>query len=68
MRLEGHSKRTECKWITNYCKEGWPHRSKVPDAVNTFLSMANEITMLDGLLVRGKRIIIPSSMCRRYMY
>ena len=49
-----------CQKLHQYCKNGWPHRQSVAGAVQPYLSAASEITVNNGLLLKGNRIIIPS--------
>ena len=48
-----------CKRIALYCKEGWPERGAVEGAIKPYLPVAAELTIQDGLLLRGSRILIP---------
>ena len=41
---------------------GWPERGAIPGAVKSYYHVASELTVADGLLMRGCRIVIPSSM------
>ena len=51
-----------CKQITTYCSTGWPHKSKLSQSINLYHPMAAEFTVANGLLMRGNRIVISSSM------
>ena len=46
--------------LHQYCKNGWSHRQSVAGAVQPYLSAASEITVNNGLLLKGNRIIVPS--------
>ena len=48
-----------CQQLTNYCQNGWPSKTGIPHNLKPYLSVSGEITVLDGLLMRGSRIIIP---------
>jgi len=42
---------------------GWPqHKASLPPAVTTYFSYRDELTVQDGLVLRGHRVVIPSSM------
>ena len=43
-----------------FCEYGWPDRVTGP--IKQYLPVASEIKVHDGLLLRGSRLIIPSSM------
>ena len=49
-----------CQKLHQYCKNGWPHRQSVAGAVQPYLSAASKISVNNGLLLKGNRIIIPS--------
>ncbi len=51
-----------CQKVKQYCREGWPDRSLVKGAVKSFLPVSAELTVQNGLLMRGSRIVIPLSM------
>lgn len=43
--------------------EGWPEeRSKVPAQITPYYSYIDELTIQDGIVFRGQRIVIPSSL------
>ena len=48
-----------CKCIKQYCVNGWPGESAILGAAKQYLSVAAELTTLDGLLMRANRIVIP---------
>ena len=50
---------TVCQRLTQYCQQGWPSRDKLPGAYKTYLTVAAELSIKDGLLMRGMRIVIP---------
>ena len=49
-----------CKLLFQFCKEGWP--SKLHGPVKQFKSCSAELSIHNGLLLRGTRIVIPQSM------
>ena len=51
-----------CQQLTTYCRNGWPSKTSIPGNLKPYLSISGEITVLDGLLMRGSRIIIPSPL------
>ena len=51
-----------CEQIKTYCQEGWPSRHEVAGAVRPYYPVSAEISVENGLLLRGSRIIIPASM------
>ena len=51
-----------CKQIAEYCQTGWPDKKSVVDAVKPYYTISPEISLHEGLLMRGNRIIIPTSL------
>ena len=61
--IDNQTKDTVCRKLINYCENGWPERkSDLPEFMKTYWSIRGEITVNHGLLMKGSRIIIPSSM------
>ena len=53
---------TVCRAVKQYCEDGWPDRSLIKGTVNQYLPMAAELTVQEGLLMRGCRIVIPAAL------
>ena len=51
-----------CKKLLEYCEEGWPNIHKLPSVLSPYWSSRGEISVVRGLLLKGSRLIIPSSM------
>ena len=51
-----------CKQIKVYCRDGWPARHELAGAICPHYPALTEITVANGLLLRGSRLIIPASM------
>ena len=51
-----------CKQVVSYCLNGWPKKSEIQTSVKLFYSVAGELTIQGGLLMRGSRLVIPSEM------
>ena len=49
-----------CKLLFQFCKEGWPSKLHGPD--KQFKSCPAKLSIHNGLLLRGTRIVIPQSM------
>ena len=45
-----------------YCSEGWPDKHSVKDAMRPYWSTRGELTVVQNILLKGTRIVIPSSM------
>jgi len=62
-RIELHQQEDEiCKSLIEYCKNGWPEKSSVKGLLKLYIPIASELTVVNGLLMRGKRIVIPSCL------
>jgi transposase InsO family protein len=49
--------------LKQFIQEGWPDdKDKIPDAVKPYLTYQDEISEAEGLMLRGCRIIVPTSM------
>ena len=51
-----------CQQVRQYCLSGWPSKRELPPNVKPYLSVSNELAIQNDLLLRGERIIIPSSL------
>ena len=46
-------------------KEGWPdHRDSFPPAVKPFWNYRNELSVMEGLVFKGERIVIPVALIK----
>ena len=45
--------------LIKFCTEGWPHHSKLKGTIKLYKSVASELSVQEGLLLRGSRIVIP---------
>jgi len=45
-----------------YCQNGWPDKHLVPSPIKPYVQVAGELTVHQNLLLRGSRIVIPSSL------
>ncbi len=45
--------------FVGYCRSGWPQKQAVAEVVRSYYTVSAEISLEDGLLMRGRRIIIP---------
>ena len=51
-----------CQKIHEYLQAGWPHKSQLRNDVKPFMSVSTELSQQNGLLMRGRRIVIPTSL------
>ena len=54
--------------LTKLIQEGWPNTiKKVPKAARDFYPFRDELTVQDGMIVKGTRVIIPISLHQEYL-
>ena len=51
-----------CRTLKQYYSEGWPDRTRVPDALKPYWQTKDELSIVHGLLLKGERIVIPTSI------
>ena len=53
-----------CSTIVNYCRNGWPDKRATDAALRPFWRSRGELTLGNGLLLYGNRIVVPKPMQR----
>jgi transposase InsO family protein len=56
-----------CVTLAHYCTKGWPRKSTLSGQLKKYYSLASEISVIDGLLMRNSRIIIPTSLRKQVL-
>lgn len=51
-----------CSKLIEYCKSGWPDKLSLSGVLKVYYPFRAEINYIDGILMRGTRIIVPCSM------
>ncbi|CAG7818857.1 unnamed protein product [Allacma fusca] len=51
-----------CSEVRKYCSTGWPSKEKLESALKPYHQYRHEITVTDGLVMKGIRLIIPQCM------
>ena len=51
-----------CSQIKSYCQHGWPDRLKLQGILKNYLPVKDELSITNGLLLRGYRLVIPQSL------
>ena len=51
-----------CQTLKQYCSEGWPDRTRVPDALKPYWQTKDELLVVHGLLLKAERIVISTSI------
>lgn len=52
----------ECTYLISLAQRDWPHKKKLPLHLTKYAAVANEITVCDGLLLKGPCIVVPTSL------
>ena len=53
---------SEMQTLKNYIMNGWPDKHHILPELKQYMSMSDELTYEDGLLMKGERIIIPRAL------
>ena len=51
-----------CLKLKEFCREGWPEKHKMNDALQPYWQCKGEITIQQGILMKADRVIIPSAL------
>ena len=51
-----------CTQIKSYCQHGWPDRTRLQGTLKNYLPVKDELSITNGLLLRGNRLVIPQSL------
>ena len=62
-RIKQHQEEDEvCRQVAAYCQSGWPSKQAISGAVRLYHPVATELSVENGLLMRGNRIVIPAAL------
>ena len=59
---------TVCTQLCKYCEDGWPDKDLVPNLLKPYFQFSGELNAQKGLLLKGSRIVIPTSMMQVLRY
>ncbi|XP_062855259.1 uncharacterized protein K02A2.6-like [Trichomycterus rosablanca] len=48
--------------LKKHCVDGWPDKFSVEEVIHPYLPFSGEITVQNGVLLKGERIVIPASL------
>jgi len=60
--MEAQEEDPVCRQIETYCYEGWPDKHLLKDAIKPYWHYKGELPDAQNMLLKGSRIVIPSSM------
>ena len=60
--IEAQENDEVCKTIKQYCSENWPERHLLPSAIRPYWTDRAHLTVVQNVLLKDTRIVIPSSM------
>lgn len=56
-----------CRKLVTYCSTTWPDKSRLRGKMKKYYSVAGELSVQDGLLLRGCRLVIPEALQGRVL-
>ena len=65
---EAQSKDVICKQVMTYCRTGWPHLKDLDQSFKPYWEFHSELTICDGLLMRGPRVVIPEVLQKEILH
>ena len=51
-----------CSQVMEYCRHGWPHPSQIEGPIKKYVSVKDELSVCNNLLLRNSRLVIPTSL------
>lgn len=51
-----------CRQLQLYCRKGWPRRDKVSSWLSPYWSERANLTICDGVLLHGSRLVVPQNV------
>ena len=51
-----------CKTLKQYCFDGWPEKHMLSNAINSYWSDRGQLSIVQNVLLKSSRVVIPSSM------
>ena len=60
--MEAQDEDPVCSQIKVYCYEGWPDKYSLKDALKPYWSSRGQLSVVQNILLKASRIVIPSSM------
>ena len=51
-----------CKQVKKYCSEQWPEKNNLEHEIKPYHQVRGELTVIQGLLMKGTRIVIPKCL------
>ena len=51
-----------CRQLKQFCRYGWPNKSDMKGPLKLYAQVMDELSVHRGLLLRGSRLVVPSSL------
>ena len=51
-----------CTVLSRYCRDGWPNKHDIDPTLKPYWEARGEISVGEGLLLRGNRIVVPKAL------
>ena len=52
-----------CRQIMSHCENAWSEKRNVKGAIKPYYQFSGELTVQQGLLLKGTRLVIPTTIC-----
>ena len=52
-----------CQKIKKFCHKGWPSLRNLTGPIKQYIPCKSELTINNGILLKGGRLVIPPSLC-----
>ncbi|XP_037579458.1 uncharacterized protein K02A2.6-like [Dermacentor silvarum] len=59
---QAHANDGVCSLLLQYCANGWPRQSHLPLHVKRYWQHQGDLSVCEGLLLKGSRIVVPSAL------
>ena len=57
-----------CRQIMSHCGNGWPERQHVKGVIKPYYQFSGELSVQQGLIPKGNRLVIPTTMHLDILY
>ena len=68
MLLQGQAEDPTIKLVIPYCQSGWPRYSTLQENLKPFWPFCGELSLYNGLLLYGSRLVVPTRLCAETLY
>jgi hypothetical protein len=62
MKLLREEMQKELQDLVQVIQQGWPDKKNCPAAVQEYFNHRDELTIMDGIVFKGEKIVVPPSL------